>query len=99
MVFVARKNLQCCSPGMSANLIVLSLMSALDPIQYEIDDLSYDIFDRPTRSYGHCDYAESKGFLITLAVINLGILVLALYQAWHARTLSTEFAESKLVPI
>jgi hypothetical protein len=71
-------------------------MTALDPIPYAIIVLSEDSFGRPTRSYGHCEYNSSaRAYLITLAVINFGTLLLALYQAWDARSLSTEFAESK----
>jgi type VI protein secretion system component VasK len=78
-----------------ANVIVLSLMTGLDPIEYVVENLSVDRFGRPTSSYGHCDYASAIAFMITLAVINIGTLLFALYQAWQARSLSTEFAESR----
>lgn len=78
------------------NLIVLSIMAARDPIMYEIDVLAYDSFGRPVASYGYCTYLDSsRGYLIALAVINIGMLLFALYQCWHARRLSSEFAESK----
>ncbi|KAG7373875.1 7 transmembrane sweet-taste receptor of 3 GCPR [Nitzschia inconspicua] len=80
-----------------ANLIVLSVMTALEPIEYEIEDLSFDSFNRPTTSVGHCNFSNSSSFLIALVVINFGTLLVALYQAWHARSLSTEFAESRYI--
>ncbi|KAG7349886.1 7 transmembrane sweet-taste receptor of 3 GCPR [Nitzschia inconspicua] len=80
-----------------ANLIVLSLMTTLDPIEYEIEVLIFDSFNRPTTSYGQCDFSSSSSFLVVLLIINFGTLVVALYQAWHARSLSTEFAESRYI--
>ena len=77
------------------NVIVLSIMTARDPIQYTIDILAVDNFGRPVASYGFCDYRAAESYLIALAVLNIGMLLFALYQCWHARRLSTEFAESK----
>jgi gamma-aminobutyric acid type B receptor len=77
------------------NLIVLSVMTTQDPILYEIAVLTRDGFGRPLASYGFCNYREAEGYLIALAVINIGTLLFALYQSWLARRLSSEFAESR----
>lgn len=79
------------------NLIVLTVMSVLDPIQYSIIYTGFDEFGRPNSSYGSCDFKPVFPYLITLALINGGIILFAIYQAWEARNLSTEFAESRYV--
>jgi hypothetical protein len=77
------------------NVLILSLMTALDPIQYEIIVVSYDSFDRMAETYGGCGYwASSLEFTISLLVLNLGMLCAASFQSWKCRNLSTEFQES-----
>ena len=56
-----------------------------------------DEFNRAVTSNGFC---TSEGFLpyvITLVIGNVGLLALALYQVYNARSLSTEFAESEYI--
>jgi hypothetical protein len=70
-------------------------MSVLDPIQYSITYTGYDEFGRPNSSFGSCTFKPVFPYLITLAVINGGVVLFAINQAWEARNLSTEFAESR----
>ena len=83
----------------TANVIILTLMTALKPPQYTINTIetSNDAFGRPRESYGACAYQEQGWFFLALAILNGGILVLSVLQSWHARGLATEFAESKYV--
>jgi len=47
---------------------------------------------------GVCEYHENSfPYIITIVVVNIGMVFLALIQAWRARNLSTEFAESKYI--
>jgi len=77
--------------------VILVAMTVQAPIGYEIIPLHTDRFGRVKESYGQCVFKESKAYLISLAVIVFSIMMLALFQAWRARNLSTEFAETKTI--
>ena len=72
-------------------------MTVQAPIGYEIVPLDTDRFGRVKESYGQCAFKQSAAYLISLAVIVFSIMVLALFQAWRARNLSTEFAETETI--
>jgi len=78
-----------------ANILILSIMTALNPIGYDIHVVSRDEFGQPIESFGHCEWGGSMGFLIPLASLQLVVLFAAIIEAWKSRNLSTEFAESK----
>jgi hypothetical protein len=79
------------------NVIMLSLMTKFGPVTYETVGTEFDRFHRTIEQYGQCTYSRAYAFLIPIVVINFGMVVLALIQAWRARYLSTEFAESKSI--
>ena len=79
----------------TVNIIILSLMTKYGPISYEISATQFDTFGRKTEEYGDCVYGDAAPFMITLFVVNFGMVCLALFQSWKARNLSTEFAESR----
>merc|ERR1712032_471936 len=79
------------------NVIMMSLMTIFGPIKYEMKDTKYDRFGQTIEQYGLCTYDDALPFFIPTVVLNLGIVGLALSQAWRARHLSTEFAESKYI--
>ena len=83
----------------TANVLLLALMSALAPSEWNVVIKRMDrLRDTPSETYGHCQYGhEQSPYLVALAVINLSILVCAMAQAWQARNLSTEFAESQYI--
>lgn len=70
-------------------------MTIFSPEVYTRTNLTYDPFGRVDSSYGHCSYVEDRWYLFSLAILNVGILMLSAYQAYAARHLSTEFSESK----
>jgi len=76
------------------NVILLSVMMKYGPVRHEKFYLNDDIFGRPTEVYTRCNYIEAAPYLIGLVLLNLGMVCLASFQAWKARNLSTEFAES-----
>lgn len=80
---------------LSANILVLALMSAIDPIQFNIHLKAEDIYGRPSETLGQCVFEDQKWYLLVLLIINVGIIFLAGMQAWQARNISTEYAESK----
>lgn len=57
--------------------------------------LEYDDYDRPTSSIGQCSSENGAPFIWVLVVINGCALILALWQAYLARNITTEFSESK----
>ena len=79
------------------NVIVLSLWTALAPLQCATEVTAWDGFDRPTDTHGFCYSEQSLPFLIALGVINLGPLIFAAYEAYVARNVSTEYSETDYI--
>jgi len=80
------------------NVLILSIMAGIDSITYQL--LQYgpvDSFGRTVQVYGRCDYEHVRAFGALLGILNGGMLCLCAYQAWHARTLSTEFQETQYI--
>jgi 7 transmembrane sweet-taste receptor of 3 GCPR len=72
-------------------------MTGLSPVQYELQIVRVDVYDRTTDITGGCELRAQLGYIIALIAINVGALFSALIQAWQARHLSTEFAESRYI--
>jgi len=72
-------------------------MTRYGPIFYEISATEYDTFGRPTEESGDCVYRDAAPFLITLFIVNFGMVCLALFQAWKARNLSTDALSIALI--
>ena len=81
----------------SLNIIALSLMTALDPLTYEIDIVKVDEYDQPLEIYPHCARNGSFRYLIPLSLLNMACVIAAIIEAWKARNIATEFAESKYI--
>jgi len=79
------------------NVVMLSFMTALAPLTYETTYTEFDKFSRPIEEYGNCQYDKALPFLLPTVGVNLFVVCLALFQAWRARHLSTEFAESRYI--
>jgi hypothetical protein len=79
------------------NILVLSIWTGLSPLQWEREIQYGDEFGQPTESRGFCTSDRRVYYYSVLAVIDLGALVYALYEAYLARNLSTEFAESAYI--
>lgn len=83
--------------SLALNVLVLSLWTGLSPLYWSREVTTVDEFNRAVTSNGFC---TSEGFLpyvVTLVIGNVGLLALALYQVYNARSLSTEFAESEYI--
>jgi gamma-aminobutyric acid type B receptor len=82
------------------NVIVLVLWTVLDPLEYvRIDNAGTDGWNRIISTYGACRCDEPIAYVATLAVINLGVLAVAIWQAYKSRNIRLEFAESKYIAI
>lgn len=86
----------CCH--WKVNALVLSLMTTLAPIHFVTEVERYDEYGRAEETISQCGYNEGQApYLATLAIINTACLLFAIFQAWQARHLSTEFGESRHV--
>jgi hypothetical protein len=79
------------------NILVLSLMTALATAYWEIVVDLEDDFGRPSVTYGQCSSENRTVYLSILGAINFSALCFAVFQAYQARHLSTEFAESQYI--
>ncbi|KAL3910972.1 MAG: hypothetical protein SGILL_007471 [Bacillariaceae sp.] len=72
-------------------------MTGLQPIPYKFYPASTDSYGRPDEYYGACDFSYHWKYLIPLMVLTFGVLFVALFEAWQARNLSTEFQETQYI--
>lgn len=72
-------------------------MSAIASPAYELIIEDRDNFARPSEIRGQCAFEDAQSFLVTVSLINAAALMFTLYQAFQARNLSTEFAESQFI--
>ena len=76
---------------------VLLLWTFLSPPTFTREISEVDQYGRTIESRGQCNYEESPPYAITLAVVILGTLFYTVQQAFVARNISTEFAESEFI--
>lgn len=85
---------------LAANVIVLTVWSALDPLSYtRRDSPGTDEWNRVMATYGQCESRNPVPYVLVLAVLNIGVLLIANYQAWKARKLDNDFQEFKYIAI
>ena len=83
---------------MACNVIVLLTWTILDPMYYvRKDDEGTDAWNRIIATYGTCVADEPLPYVLPLAILNLGILVVANYEAYRARNIQGEFSESRYI--
>jgi len=80
-----------------ANLLILSLWTGLTQISWERTVVSTDNLGRTVETSGSCSYDGSLPYVVALIIVNLGALLFAIYEAYQARNISTEFAESEYI--
>ena len=74
-----------------SNILVLAVWTGLSPLQWVREKVS------PVESIGQCSSEGALPYVVVLAVLDLGAMAFALYQAYHARKISLEFAESNYI--
>ncbi|KAL7525679.1 hypothetical protein ACHAXR_003025 [Thalassiosira sp. AJA248-18] len=93
---------------MAMNMITLTCWTIIAPLTYNrFDHLGTDDWNRVISSYGICSSATEDRtvsnafvpFLVIIVVLNFGLLILANGQAYQARTIQTEYSESKYIGI
>ena len=92
---------------MGINLLVLSCWTAIAPLSYNrYDAVGTDDWNRVISTYGICtSESESKTsedfwpFLGVILVVNLSLLVIANVQGYKARSIQTEYSESRYIVV
>jgi len=79
------------------NVTVLSLWSGLSPLEYIREVSRLNEFGQVLETKGQCYSEGSIPYVATLITVNLGALGVAAYQAYCARDIAVEFAESAYI--
>jgi hypothetical protein len=82
---------------LGSNVAILAAWTALDPPYWSRETLEYDDFGRVSESTGRCASDSIVAFVAPLLAINGSALLLALWQAYVCRNVSTDFSESKYI--
>lgn len=83
-----------------ANVVILLAWTLLNPLQYvRKPHEGTDLYNRVISYYGTCrsQRGSSAPYLAMLFVVNLSLLIVANIQAYQARSIQSEFAESKYI--
>lgn len=84
----------------TANVLVLSLWTALDPLTHVRDDHEgTDGWNRIVSTYGSCKSENVVPFVIPLAFMNVGVLFIGNWLAYETRMIKSEFSESKFIAL
>lgn len=79
------------------NFALLTAWTWVSPLKWEREESQKDEFGRNTTSRGFCTSDGHLPFVIALAVVDVGALLLASYQSYQARAIATEFAETEYI--
>ncbi|CAJ1931277.1 unnamed protein product [Cylindrotheca closterium] len=79
-----------------ANTILIVWYSTARP-EWVRETTKEDLFGREIETSASCDYGGSTGFIISLCTLLLAVLFYTLQQAYAARDVSTEFAETEYI--
>lgn len=79
--------------------MLLALWTVLYPHSWVREVVAYDEYGREAESIGFCDYQKVYEFVVPILLINGMAMVLALWQAFKARSIETDFSESKYIAI
>lgn len=82
---------------LSIAILILLLWSVLDTPTFTRGVSAFDIYGRAQATKGFCEYRASIPYGIALAVVLVGTLLYAVQQAYAARNISTEFAETEYI--
>ena len=85
---------------MIINCALLAGMTAVAPLVWVREVTDYDIYGRPTNSYGSCRPQENTlYFLIPLVIVGFSSLLAANYQSYLARNLPSRWNESLYISL
>lgn len=84
---------------LATNIIILIVWTSVSPLVWVREAVSEDIYGNPTESMGLCKSDKALPFAITLLILDLGAMSFALHQAYLARNIAVEFAESSYIMV
>jgi gamma-aminobutyric acid type B receptor len=86
---------------LTLNVIVLVTFTILSPLHFiRLDHVGTDDWNRVISTYGTCqNSSRTWPYFLLLVLINASALLFALVQAYQARSIQSEFAESKYIAI
>jgi len=82
------------------DVLLLSIWTALAPLTWTREVTDVDVFGRIAQTTGYCTYTvDLIGNILVglLLAINFGVLLYAIFQAYLARSIPTEFNESQYI--
>ncbi|KAL3941465.1 MAG: hypothetical protein SGBAC_004175, partial [Bacillariaceae sp.] len=83
---------------LTTNIASLLWWTLTDPLKYKREDLEgTDAWNRVIATWGGCASEDPLPFTLVLGFLNVGVMVVASWQAFLARRIKSEFAESKFV--
>ncbi|CAB9526274.1 acid type B receptor subunit 2 [Seminavis robusta] len=89
-----------CLGLLAANVLVLSLWTALDPLTYtRADGPGTDGWNRVLSTSGTCQSNQLAPYLVPLVLVNSVCIGIANWQAYEARFIQSEFSEAKYIGI
>ena len=69
---------------LALNLVVLSVWTAVSPLEWTREVTVEDMFGRPIESRGYCTSDNFLPFAVILLVMDVGALIFASYQSYLA---------------
>lgn len=85
---------------LAANVAVLSIWTVIDPLTYvRKDHPGTDGWNRIVSTYGSCQSDNVIPYIVPLALLNVGLLMLGNYWAYETRMITSEFSESRYIGI
>ncbi|CAJ1964797.1 unnamed protein product [Cylindrotheca closterium] len=83
---------------LTANAATLLWWTLADPLTFRRSDLEgTDAWNRVIATWGGCLSDDPFPYSMVLGLLNVGVMVVASWQAYRARKIKSEFAESKFV--
>lgn len=79
------------------NASILLIWTFESPQYWRREAIAVDSYGRVTKSIGSCTSDHWTIYLVALVAIEISAVILALWQAFHARNITTEFSESKYI--
>lgn len=82
---------------MALNVVILAVWTIVSPLEWQSNDVMFDSFGRLQEISYKCTSDYNDYFVVPLLVVNVAALLFANYQAFVARKIATEFAESEYI--
>ncbi|CAB9515608.1 acid type B receptor subunit 2 [Seminavis robusta] len=84
---------------LAVDVFILILWTALDPLQWQREVLTEDIFGVPLESIGYCTAEHWAIWAGLIATLHLLLMAVACFMCYAARNIPTRFAEGKYISI